>query len=126
MAEPTPRRRHTDRDPDEKQVIGALALVVFLVAVLMHACSPPVQAQDGVDIGLYIDGQPLRLTNDWCMLVRNPDVPWGPPPPNGYAIQIGAGTQPTSGRIYVNPGGVSVVLPVIMCFDRLFTNDFEE
>lgn len=95
-----------------------------LLLLLLLLVTPCAVAQDGIDAGLYIDNKLIRLLPENCMILRYPDIPWGAPQ-LGYALQFGAGNQPTSGRVYVQPGGVTVVLPVIHCVDRLFTNGFE-
>jgi hypothetical protein len=99
---------------------AAVAFLLLLTAGIQCA-----RGQDGIDAGLYIDGKLIRLLPENCMVLRNAGVPWGDPP-GGYALQFGAPGQPQSGRVYVQPGGVTVVLPEIYCVDRLFTNGFEE
>jgi hypothetical protein len=96
----------------------------LLAIVLALAAASPALPQDGIEAGLYIDGRPYVLSSAWCSVLRSPAVPWWPPAA-GYALQFGAQGQPQSGRVYVQPGGVTLVLPVITCVDRLFTAGFE-
>lgn len=104
------------------------AIILIAVAVLIVLAVSPLArkawGQDGIDAGLFIDGKLYRLLPENCMIVRNFGVPWGAPQ-TGYALQLGTATQPQSGRVYVQLGGVVVVLPEIHCVDRLFTNGFE-